>query len=303
MLRKFHQLLLNDPKRIVLAVLSRFASFLPDHLYLKLYFRISMGHRLDLNAPKTFTEKIQRLKLYNRKPEYTLMVDKYEVKKYVANIIGEEYIIPTLGVWDKFEDIKFEELPDKFVLKTTHGGGNTGVVICQDKTAFNISEANNILNKSLKLCIYKNLREWPYKNVKRRIIAEQFLECKGHVDLPDYKFYCFNGVPKYCQVIRDRNSLETIDFYDMEWNHMPFIGLNPMAKNGITPVPKPKSLDCMIDICHKLASDIPFTRIDLFVINDKIYFGEITFYPASGFGCFTPQEWDCKLGKLIKLNI
>lgn len=269
-----------------------------------------MGQELNLDNPQTFSEKLQWLKLYNRKPEYTQMVDKYEAKKYVANIIGEEYIIPTLGVWDKFEDIDFDKLPNQFVLKTTHGGGNTGVVICRNKTLFNKDEARRKLNKSLKKCIYKNFREWPYKDVKHRIIAEEYIEASGQQDIPDYKFFCFDGEPKYCQVIRNRNTDATIDFYDMNWNHMPFIGLNPVnknglypvAKNGIEPIAKPVSLDKMISICKILANQIPFARIDLYVIHDKIYFGEITFFPASGLGCFEPHIWDIKLGEMIQLN-
>lgn len=284
-----------------------------DKLYLSLLFRFKMGYWIDWKNPKTFSEKLQWLKLYDRKPEYTTMVDKYGVKEYVAKIIGEEYIIPTLGVWDRPEDIDWDSLPQKFVLKTTHGGGGSGVFICKDKTTFNKTEAIEKLNKSLSNCIYQTFREWPYKNVDKKIIAEILLEdsitIKKNTDLPDYKFYCFNGKPVYCQVIRDRRSKETIDFYDMEWNHKPFVGLNPVvnnglnpvANNGLNPVAKPTSLCKMLDVCSKLSIGIPFSRIDFYVIDDKIYFGEITFYPASGLGIFTPIEWNEKLGSMIKL--
>ncbi len=301
-IKKLVQYILHNQNALLLAVLTRVAPIVPDRMYLKWFFRLKMGYKLDLSNPQTFSEKLQWLKLYNRKPEYTQMVDKYEAKKYVANIIGEEYIIPTLGVWDRFEEIDFGKLPEKFVLKTTHGGGNTGVVICKDKSTFDITAAKKKLNQSLKSDIYRLLREWPYKNVKKRIIAEQFIDVKGHQDLPDYKFFCFNGEPKYCQVIRDRNTKETIDFYDMEWNHMPFVGLNPVAKNGIEPVAKPQCLEDMITICEKLAKDIPFSRIDLYVVNDKEYFGEITFFPASGMGQFVPQEWNLILGQMLDLQ-
>lgn len=302
-IKKLFHYIFHRPDLLGLAVLTRIAPIFPDRLYLQMLFRLKMGHKLNLDNPKTFNEKLQWLKLYNRKPEYTTMVDKYAVKEYVAGIIGEEYIIPTLGVWDSVDEIDFEKLPNQFVLKTTHGGGSTGVVICKDKETFDIRSAKEKLTWSLNFDIYTRLREWPYKNVKRRIIAEKFLSDDTHADLPDYKFYCFDGEPRYCQVIRGRNELETIDFYDMEWNHMPFVGLNPVANNGNTPVAKPVHLDDMIAVCKKLAKDIPFSRIDLYVINNKEYFGEITFYPMSGLGEFRPKEWNVKLGKLIKLPL
>lgn len=290
----------HSPKKIALYALWLIAPILPDRLYLKAFFRLKMGYKLNLNNPQTFGEKLQWLKLYNRKNEYTRMVDKYEVKKYVADIIGEEYIIPTLGVWDRVEDIDFEKLPNQFVLKCTHDSG--GIVICRDKSNLDIEVAKAKLKRGLKKNFYARNREWPYKNVVPRIIAEEYIEIKGHKDLPDYKFYCFNGEPQYCQVIRERSTKETIDFYDMEWNHMPFVGLNPVAQNGNEPVDKPLHLDKMASICRKLAKDIPFSRIDLYVINDKEYFGEITFFPASGMGVFKPSIWNKTLGDLIKLE-
>ena len=310
MIKKICNYLFNKPADLGVAILVRLSAIFPDKLYLKLMFRLKMGYWMDFDNPKTFSEKIQWLKLYNRKPEYTQMVDKYQAKKYVASIIGEKYIIPTLGVWDKFDDIDFSKLPDKFVLKTTHGGGNTGVVICKDKSTFDIVAAKKKINRSLKQDIYINLREWPYKNVRKRIIAEQFIETKDYQDLPDYKFYCFNGEPQYCQVIRGRNTIETIDFYDMEWNHMPFVGLTPVVRNGLppvvrnglTPVVRPQYLTNMVHICRKLAVGIPFCRVDLYIVNDEVYFGEITFFPASGLGVFDPSEWNNELGKMIELT-
>ena len=293
-------------------ILQKMNFLFPDKLYLTLLFRLKMGYWIDWKKPKTFSEKLQWLKLYDRKPEYTTMVDKYAVKEYVANIIGREYIIPTLGVWDRPEDIDWDCLPQKFVLKTTHAGGGSGVLICKDKATFDRNDACIKLKRSLSKCVYNSHREWPYKNVPKRIIAEAFLEeakpVKHNTDLPDYKFYCFNGEPVYCQVIRDRSSKETIDFYDMEWRHMPFVGLNPTFNislpfftNGATSVEKPIHLSKMIDACRKLSKEIMFSRIDLYVIDDKIYFGEITFYPASGIGVCTPIEWNDKLGHMIGL--
>lgn len=300
------QMLKNDRSAFMAAIIQNFFRWLPDKTYLQLLYRFKMGHRLDLNHPKTFTEKIQWLKLYNRRPEYTLMVDKYAVKKYVADIIGEKYIIPTLGVWDKPEDIDWDALPNEFVLKTTHGGGSGGVVICKDKKTFDRNKAILTLRDSMNSDIYRSLREWPYKDVKKRVLAEKYMAPKDMVnnpiyDLSDYKFFCFNGEPKYCQVIRDRHSKESIDFYDMNWRHQEFVGLNPIASNGINPVPQPLLLDDMICICNKLSKNMKFVRIDMYVIDNRIYFGEITFYPASGMGLFNPDKWNEELGNLISL--
>ena len=300
------QMLKSDRSTFMAAIIQNFFGWLPDKTYLQLLYRFKMGHRLDLNHPKTFTEKIQWLKLYNRRPEYTLMVDKYAVKKYVADIIGEKYIIPTLGVWDKPEDIDWDALPNEFVLKTTHGGGSGGVVICKDKKTFDRNKAILTLRDSMNGDIYRSLREWPYKDVKKRVLAEKYMAPKDMVnnpiyDLSDYKFFCFNGEPKYCQVIRDRHSKESIDFYDMNWRHQEFVGLNPIASNGINPVPRPLLLDDMICICHKLSENMKFVRIDMYVIDNRIYFGEITFYPASGMGLFNPDKWNEELGNVISL--
>lgn len=298
--------IIKNPQRIFLGLLSRSARIWPDKIYLQLRYYLEMRERLNLKNPRKFTEKLQWLKLYNRCPEYTTMVDKYAVKQFVANKIGEDFIIPTLCVWDQVEDIDWDVLPNQFVLKTTHGGGSGGVVICKDKRRFDIKKAVQKLQESLDSDIYINYREWPYKDVPKRIIAEKFMmQSDSEVldsDLSDYKFYCFNGEPLYCQVIRDRRTKETIDFYDMQWNHMPFVGLNPSVANGETPVNKPSRIDKMIEICKTLSHDIPFVRIDLYIVNEHIYFGEITFYPASGIGRFKPAEWNDNLGNLINLS-
>ncbi len=298
--------LLHDRARLADSVVARLRFLFPDKLYLSLRFRCRMGYWINWKNPKTFSEKIQWLKIYDRKPEYTTMADKYAVKDYVARRIGKEYVIPTLGVWDKPEDIEWEKLPEKFVLKTTHGGGGNGVIICRDKANFDRRAAVRKLAKAFKADIYSGFREWPYKNVPRRIIAETLLEDDGAgphpKDLWDYKFFCFGGEPKYCQVIRDRNARETIDFYDMTWKHMPFVGLKPAVENGLKPVPAPPHFDALKNICRELSRGIPFARIDLYCVNAKNYFGEITFFPASGMGTFVPEEWNEKLGNLLKLR-
>ena len=273
-----------------------------DKIYLQLMFRCKMGYKLDLSNPKSFSEKIQWLKLNNRNPLYTTLVDKYAVKDYVAKRIGKEHIIPILGMWNSAEQIDFDSLPNKFVLKTTNGGGGS-VLVCKNKLTLDREASIKKLGMQLKQrSIYKTYREWPYKNVPPRIIAEKYMEDENG-ELNDYKFFCFNGKPQYCQVIRDRFTKETIDFYDLEWNHMPFVGLNPVVENGINPVEKPRCLKALIEACENLSKGIPFVRVDFFVINNQFYFGEMTFYPASGLGAFRPMEWNYRLGDLIKLPI
>ena len=298
--------LLFTPAKLINALLlhknlSWFNRLIPDDIYLRILFYIRMGYKLNLKQPRTFNEKLQWLKLYDRNPRYTTLVDKFAVKEYVSNIIGEEYIIPTLGVWNSFEDIDFSQLPDQFVLKCTHDSG--GLIICRDKNKLDINAAKDIITDSLKRNYYLAGREWPYKNVKPRIIAEEYIAPRmsnAPCDIPDFKFYCFDGEPVYCQVIRDRRTEETIDFYDMNWKHQVFVGLTEEIKNGSTEVPCPQNLEVMKTICRKLSKNIPFARIDLYEVDGKEYFGEVTFYPASGFGKFTPNEYNELLGNLIK---
>lgn len=291
---------INNPRKIGVFLVRRLGQWLPDELYLRLLYLFEIGKRLNLKRPRTFQEKIQWLKLNDRRPEYTNMVDKYAVKDYVSKMIGPEYVIPTLGVWNSFDEINFKKLPNKFVLKTTHGGGSCGVVICSDKSIFDIHKARRILETSLNSDIYTIMREWPYKNVPRKIIAEQLLEASNGMEIADYKIFCFNGEPKYIQVIKDRTTHETIDFFDTEWNHQVFTGLNPYS-NSLEPIPRPNNLEQMINIAKLLAKNKPFVRIDMYIVNNKVYFGEITFYPASGFGFFMPSEWDYLIGDLLIL--
>lgn len=299
--------LFTNPSQFMDSLVKHLGFMFSDKTYLKLRYRFQMGEWPDLDNPTLFTEKIQWLKLHNRHPQYSIMVDKYTAKDYVASRIGNEYVIPTLGLWNSPKDIEWDKLPNQFVLKTTHGGGNGGVVICRDKNCFNKKEAICKLEDNQRSDIYNNFREWPYKDVKPRILAERFIETgdSGSNDLFDYKFFCFDGDPRFCQVIRDRNTHETIDFYDMEWNHQELSGLHPskalIVPQGKTPVPKPLPLDKMIQICRTLSKDIPFLRVDLYVVGEKVYFGETTFFPASGIGTFQPKEWNKKLGYLIHI--
>ena len=274
-------------------------ALLPDSVYLKLKYRKVMHRRLDLRHPRSFNEKLNWLKINNRRPEFTDMVDKRKVKDWVAATIGSEYVVPTLGVWKRPEDIDWDSLPDRFVLKTTHGGGNTGVVVCPDKSALDKEEAVRKLNKSLKLDLYKRFREWPYKGVEKCVIAEEMIG-DGKSDLDDYKFYCFNGKAEVILLCTERSREVKMDFFDADWNHLPFTRSHPNAAHEIK---KPENFDKMIAKVNKLASSIeaPFVRVDMYDNEGRIYFGEITFYPGGGMGAFQPEEWDYRLGEMIKL--
>lgn len=269
---------------------------MPDDKYLDCLYRLHFNKRIDWENPKTFNEKLQWLKLYDRKPEYTNMVDKYTVKQYIADRIGEEYIIPTIGVWNSFEEIDFQLLPNKFVLKCTHDSG--GIVICRDKSKFNIVGAKKKLVRCLNRNFYFCGREWPYKNVKPRIIAEKYMEDNNSSELNDYKFMCFNGRVKCIFVCSDRSTSLKVTFFNDKWEKMPFERHYPSSN---TIIQKPNKLNEMIKLSEELAKNIPFVRVDFYEIEGKPYFGELTFFPGCGFEEFTPKEWDEKLGDWIVL--
>lgn len=292
--------LFTQPKKTLEALLMSAPWLWPDRVYIDMLFKIKMGKKMNWRTPKTFSEKLQWLKLYDRRPEYTTMVDKYAVKDYVAGIIGNEYIIPTIGVWDKPEEIEWDKLPDQFVLKCTHDSG--GLVICRDKNTLDRQSAIEKLGKALKNNYYYQNREWPYKNVPRRIIAEKYVEPEpDKKDLPDYKFFCFNGEPKYCQVISGRNERMCIDFFDKDWNHQPFHEPRNFPFAEIGPC-RPNQIELMWDLARRLAQGKPFSRIDFYQVLDKVLFGEITFFPTSGMGGFEPEEWDLYFGELLHLE-
>lgn len=273
----------------------RLLRLIPDSLYLKIKFYKKMGYKLNLKDPKTFNEKLQWLKLHDRKEIYSTMVDKYEVKAYVASLIGDEYIIPTLGVWNQFDDIDFDKLPDQFVLKCTHDSG--GLVICPDKQKLDKDEAKQKIETSLKENFYWMAREWPYKNVKPRIIAEQYMA----ENLIDYKYFCFNGVPRLTLVCSERFTESGLkeDFFDEAWSHLNVA--RPQHPNSVHSIPKPVHFETMKKLAKVIASNTTFSRIDFYEVKDKVYFGEITFYPGSGFDGFNPPDWDEKLGTWIEL--
>ena len=272
--------------------------WLPDKIYIKRAYRNLMGKELNLDNPQTFNEKLQWLKLYDRKKEYTKMVDKYAVKEYVAKIIGDEYIIPTIGIYNSFDEINFDKLPKKFIMKCTHDSG--GNVICKDKSKLDIEKAREKISASLNTNYYWVWREWPYKNVKPRIIVEPYLEDKKFHELRDYKFFVFSGKVKLMFIASNRQGKGDtyFDFFDRNFKHLNIINGHPMNPKGVE---KPKNYEKMIKLAEKLSNNIPQVRIDFYEINGKVYFGEITFYHWSGFTPFVLEEWDLKLGEFIKL--
>lgn len=290
---------IKNPYKIILFFGTRGKlKFIPDNIFLKLMYYDRLGKKLNLREPKTFNEKLQWLKLNDRKNKYTMMVDKYEVRKYIAETIGEEYLIPLLGVYNKFEDIDFDKLPNQFVLKCTHDSG--GLIICKDKSKLDKEEARKKINKSLKKNFYYHGREWPYKDIKPKIICEKYMVDESGTELKDYKFFCFNGVPKALFVATDRGVDTRFDFFDMEFNHLPFM---QHYKNATKQIEKPKGFIKMINLAKALSKDIAHVRIDFYDINGKIYFGEITFYHFSGFEKFEPEKYDQIFGEWIKLPL
>lgn len=291
--------LLDSDYRFLINAGFGFYNHVPDDEYLERKFKAAMGTELDLADPKTFNEKLQWLKLYDRKPEYTMMVDKLKVRGYIKETLGEEYLIPLLGSWDDPDEIDFDALPNQFVLKCNHNSG-LGMCICKDKSKLDVKKVKAELKRGLKQNYYLTGREWPYKDVKPRIIAEQYLTCDGR-DIDDYKVHNFNGIPKMVLVCRDRFKATglTEDFYSDTWEHLDV--KRPNHPNAEVRIECPEKLKEMLELSTKLAKGIPFVRTDFYVVDHKVYFGEITFYPASGFGKFVPEEWDHIFGEWIVL--
>lgn len=298
------------PSRICLGLIKKCGFLFSDSTYLRLYYFFQLGKVLHLRNPKSFNEKLQWLKIHNRHPEMTIMVDKYAVKEYVAGIIGEDHIIPTIGVWEKPEEIDWDSLPQQFVLKTTHGGGSCGVVICRDKEKFDIGLAISKLSVSMQSDIYRELREWPYKDVPKRIIAERYIsDGKGNEnerlsseqeELRDYKFFCFDGEVKMFKVDFDRFTNHRANYYTKDSVFIP-CGEKDLPPDPQRTIALPKSIPQMIKYAECLSKGYPFMRVDFYNCNDAALFGEITFYPASGMGEFIPQEWDLEIGKWLSL--
>ncbi len=277
---------------------TKLYNFIPDKWAVAIKYRNHFYKKLNLKDPETFNEKLQWLKLYDRRPEYTRMVDKYLAKDYVADMIGKEYIIPTLGVWSSFDEIDFDALPEKFVLKCNHGSGD--VVICKDKAKLDIAAARKKLNAAIKQDYYKVSREWPYKNVPRRIIAEEYLEDNETHDARDYKFFCFSGEVKCFKVDFDRFTGRHANWYYRDGSIIPY-GTKGAEPDYDRDIVLPHELGTMIEFAEKLSKGISFLRVDFYYVNKKIYSGELTFYPAAGFKPFTDMEWDRIMGGWLKL--
>lgn len=271
---------------------------LSDKTYIRWKYYTSTGRKLELKNPKRFNEKLQWLKLYNRDPLYTQLVDKFEVRSFVEQKIGREYLTNCYGVYDTFDDIPFKELPNSFVMKCTHDCGS--IVICKDKAKLDFAAARKKLSNALKHNYFYQGREWPYKNVRPRIIVEEYLEDLDKGDLLDYKFFCFGGKSKLLFIVSGRQSTDMrLDFYDMEFQHMPFERGYPNSENGHE---KPRQFELMIELAEKLSENIPFVRVDFYDIKDRVVFGEMTFFPGGGMEEFTPDEWDYKLGEWLPLK-
>lgn len=274
--------------------------FLPDELYVKLYYRLRMKKKLNLEQPKTYNEKLNWLKFNDRNPFYSIVVDKYANRKYISEKIGKKYLVPLLGVWDSFDEIDFSKLPDKFVLKCSHDSG--GLVICTDKSKLDVKEAKKKIEESLKCQFYYIGREWQYKNVKPRIICEELLG-DGKVPPADYKFSCFNGEPDNVMVCYGRETgVPKFYFFDMEWNLKRYNKWGKNAPEDFT-LAKPENFEEMVEIAKKLSETYYYARIDLYNINGKIYFGEITLCPNSGFDANITEETDLMFGEKLRLPI
>ena len=278
--------------------LVKFGRLIPDKVWLKLMYRYKFGKRLNLQNPISFNEKIQWLKLYDHNPTHVQLVDKNKVKQYVESIIGKDHIIPTIGIWSSFDEIDFNTLPDQFVLKCTHDSG--GLCICKSKAEFDVSKAKSKIDNSIKRNYFLDYREWPYKSVVPQIIAEPYLQDRIEHELKDYKFFCFNGSVQFFKIDFDRFTKHRANYYDRNLTLLPF-GEGDYPRDYTKVIKMPARINEMIDMAEKLAGEEPFVRVDLYYCNGEIYFGEMTFFPASGFGAFTPPEWDEKIGEFLKL--
>lgn len=298
LIRKIKSVIKN-PKRLLIHILYIISPLLDDELYLKILFPLYTGYKLDLKNPVTYNQKLQWLKLNYRKPYMTKLVDKYEAKFFVEKLIGSKYLINTLGVWNSFDEIDFDLLPEKFVLKTTHDQG--GIVICKNKNEFDKKSAKRKLESRLKKSHYFLSREWPYKNVKPRILAEEYMVDESKVELIDYKFFCFNGEVKTMFIATERQSGKEVkfDFYDRNFNHLEIVQIHPQSFKQIN---KPKNFEKMIELAEFISKGYPHLRVDFYNIDGNIYFGEFTFFHHGGLIPFHPKEWDYKFGNWVNLN-
>lgn len=285
--------------KLSVVLVQKVFRYVPDKIWLQFKYFCVFYHFCNFRDPKTFNEKLQWLKLNCRDPKHTEYVDKYLMKQYITEKFGEMYVIPLLGVWDSVEEIDFDSLPEQFVLKTTHDCA--GLVICKDKSKLDIGAAKRTLAEAMKINYYVRYREWPYKNVVPRIIAEAYMVDESGVELKDYKVFCFNGEPQCIQVDFDRFVSHKKNLYSTEWQLLDF-SFNYPAHPEIT-IARPENLDEMLRIAQQIAQGEPFVRVDFYSVNGRTYVGEITFFPASGYGKFLPEKYDRILGDMIHLPI
>ncbi len=283
----------NDSK-----VIDKYQEILNDEVYLSMIFEEKIGHKPNLISPESFNEKLQWLKIHNRDPYYNKLVDKAEVKRVVASIIGQEYVVPTLGTWSRFDDIEFEKMPKQFVLKCTHDSGS--IVICSDKEKLDMQEAKKKLSRALSTNLYWMGREWPYKDVQPQILAEEYISSEKYEVLPVYKFFCFGGEPQLIQAIKnDKTAKETVDYYDVSWNRL---NIRQNYPNSEVPLEKPKQLGKMTELARTLSAGIPFIRVDFYAFDSKVLFSEFTFFSDCGLEKFYPESEDIRLGNLINIQ-
>jgi len=290
---------IKNPNIISLMLLSmKICRSLPDNIYISLLYRLNMNKKLNLLNPSTFNEKLQWLKLHDRNPLYTNYVDKYEVRKFIEKTIGKEYLVPLLGVYDEVEDVDFSILPIQFVLKPTHTSGN--VIVCRDKTKLDIVETRKTLMKWLKREYFWYQREWPYKNIKPRIICEELIKTNDGKPPKDYKIFCFNGEPKFVFVASDRGIDTKFDFFDIDWNRQ---SLKQHYPNSDYIIEKPRQWEKMLELAKILSQGIPHVRVDFYIdSDDHILFGELTFTHFSGIVKFEPESYDNLLGSWLDLT-
>ncbi|MBE6594439.1 MAG: glycosyl transferase [Ruminococcaceae bacterium] len=272
-----------------------------DERLVRRRYRAVLHRELNLENPQRFSEKMQWLKLHDHQERYSVIVDKVAAKKHIADLVGEEYVVPTLGVWDSFDEINFDELPEQFVLKCTHDSAS--YVICRDKSRFDKKKAKKRLEQALKINFYYRNREWPYRNVPPRIIAEVYLsdtnQNEAGCSLVDYKFFCFDGVPKAMFISKECGDTHVTDWFDMEYNHLPIKMANPHAD---VPPAKPEKFEDMVRLATILSQNYPQIRVDFYQVNGKLYVGELTLYHSGGFFEIHPEEWDIKMGGWISID-
>lgn len=288
-----------------LRILSLF-NWIPDSIMLRLQYKIHTGRKLNIRNPKRFTEKIQLYKLCYHNPLMLRCTDKYEVRKVIEEMGFGDTLVPLIGIYNSLREIDYDKLPNQFVAKTSDGGGGNQVFVCRNKKDITKDDFLRTVIGWLTLPKPKKQagREWAYENGQpRKILIEELLTDGKHKDIPDYKFWCFHGKPKFCQVIGGRSEKETIDFFDMEWKHLPFRGLNKACDNAEILPTRPSQFARMKELAELLSRAFPFVRVDLYEADGKVYFGELTFYPAGGYGHFTPDKYDYEIGSYLHLNL